>query len=193
MDHACSTWHSKADSASASATPPVAEAAVSSAASSNAANSVGGYTAGTLGAMMHDCVKRVFTRQQVLKQAQEWQTVSELAQSKRQDANDAPSCPLLKFITTEASHGGMIALTTTKITRQHDLVSFSQATACRQILWSDGPRTSREIEPAWENYYELQGYKPTATCKECGFKKLCVLTSLAPTEVPPPPPSPPPS
>jgi len=55
---ACSTWHSKADSASAAATPAVAEAAVSSTALSNAANSVGGYTAGTLGAMMHDCVKR---------------------------------------------------------------------------------------------------------------------------------------
>ena len=36
-------------------------------------------------------------------------------------------------LTTEASQGGVIALTTTKITRQHDLVSFSQATACRQI------------------------------------------------------------
>ena len=48
-----STWHSKADSASAAATPPVAEAAVSSTALSNAANSVGGYTAGTLQAM-HD-------------------------------------------------------------------------------------------------------------------------------------------
>ena len=43
----CSAWHSKADSASAAATPPVAEAAVLS----NAANSVGGYTAGTLGAI----------------------------------------------------------------------------------------------------------------------------------------------
>ena len=116
-----------------------------------------------------------------------------LAQPKRQDAHDAPSCPLLKFITTEASQGGVIAITTTKITRQHDFVSFSQATACRQILWSDGPWTGREIEPEWENYYESQGYKPTATCKECGFKKLCVLTSLTPTEVPPPPPSPPPS
>jgi len=56
---ACSTWHCKADSASAAATPPVAEAAVSSTALSNAASSVGGYTAGTLGAMMHDCVKWV--------------------------------------------------------------------------------------------------------------------------------------
>jgi len=109
--------------------------------------------------MMHDCVKWVFTRQQALKQAQEWQTVLELAQSKRQDAHDAPSCPLLKFITTEAGQEGVIALTTTEITRQHDIVSFSQATACRQILWNDGPWTGREIQPAWENYYESQGYK----------------------------------
>jgi len=65
-------WYRKANSASASATPPVAEAAVSSMALSNAANSVSGYTAGTLGAMMHDCVKWVFTGQQALKQAQEW-------------------------------------------------------------------------------------------------------------------------
>ena len=64
ISSACSTWHSKADSASVAATPPVAEAAVSSTALSNAANSVGGYTAGTLGAMMHDCVKWVFFRRQ---------------------------------------------------------------------------------------------------------------------------------
>jgi len=191
--NACSTWHNKADSASAAAAPPVAEAAVSSTALSNATDSVGGYTARTLGAMMQDCVKWGFTGQQALKQAQEWQTVLELTQPKRQDAHDAPSCPLSKFITTEARQGGMIALTTTKITRQHDIISFSQATACRQIFWSDGPWTGREIEPAWENYYEAQGYKPTTTCKECGFKKLCVLTSLRPTKAPPSPPSPPPS
>jgi len=130
--------------------------------------------------------------QRALKQAQEWQTVLELAQPKRQDTHNAPSCPLSKFITTEASQGGVIALTTTRITRQHDIVSFSQAPACRQI-WSDGSWTGKEIEPAWENYYESQGYKPTATCKECGLKKLCVLTSLTPTEVLPSPPSPPPS
>jgi len=150
----CSTWHSKADSASAAATSPVAEAAVSSTALSNAANSVGGYTAWTLGAMMHDCVKWVFTGQRALKQAQKSQTVLRWAQTKCQDAHNAPSCPLLKFITTKASKGGVIALTTTKITRQHDMVSFSQAPAYRQILWSDDPWTGREIEPAWENYYE---------------------------------------
>jgi len=132
---ACSSWHSKTDPASAVATPPVAEAAVFSTTLSNPANSVGGYTAGTLRAMMYDCVKWVFTGpQQALKQAQVWLTVLELAQPKRQDAHDAPSCPLLKYITTEASQGGVIALTTTKITRQHDIVSFSQATPVGRFL-----------------------------------------------------------
>jgi len=41
--------------------------------------------------------------------------------------------------------------------------------------------------------YESQGYKATATCKECWFKELCVLTSFTPTEVPPSPLSPTPS
>ena len=68
-------------------------------------------------------------------------------------------CPLmlpLKVHTTEAIQGGIIALTTTKITRQHDVVSFFKATACRQILWSDGPWTGGEIVPTWENNYESQ-------------------------------------
>jgi len=42
------------------------------------------------------------------------------------------------------------------------------------------------------NLLRTQGYKPTATCKKCGFKKLYVLMSLTHTEVPPSPPSPPP-
>jgi len=36
-------------------------------------------------------------------------------------------------LTTEASQGGMIALTTIKIIQQHDIVSFAQAMACRQF------------------------------------------------------------
>jgi len=87
---------------------------------SNAANSVGGYTAGTLGAMMHDCVKWGFTGQQEMKKAQERQAVLELAQPKRQDAHDAPSCPLLKFINTEASQVGVIALQVVQLQKSLD-------------------------------------------------------------------------
>ena len=66
-------------------------APVTNAAASSKSPSVGGYTAGTLGAMMHDCVKWVFTGQRAMKQAQEWKTVLELAQPKRKDAHHAPS------------------------------------------------------------------------------------------------------
>jgi len=53
-------------------------------------------------------------------------------------------------------------------------------------------RARKTITKNWENYYELQGLKPTATCEECGFKELYVLTSFTPPEVltsplPPPP------
>jgi len=44
---------------------------------------------------------------------------------------------LSKFMTTEASQGGVIALRTTIITQQHDIVNLFQGTACRQILWGD--------------------------------------------------------
>jgi len=94
---------------------------------------------------MHDCAHWGFTWQRALKQAQEWQTVLELAQPKRQNAQDAPSCPLLKFITTEASQGSVVTFTTTKITRQHDIFSFSRETSGRQVLCSDGPWTGGEI------------------------------------------------
>jgi len=133
-----------------------------------------------------------------LEQAQERQTVLELAQTKRQNAHDhdAPSCPLSKLITEEASQGGMITFTTTRIIRQHDIVSSTclhEALPVARFLKGNGPWTGGEIEPALKKLYESQGYKPTATCKECGFKQLCALTSFTPTEVPLSPPSPPPS
>jgi len=61
--------------------------------------------------------------QQALKQAKEWQTVLELAQSKRQDAHDVPACPFSKFITSEAIQGGVITLTTTQ--RSLDSMTWS--------------------------------------------------------------------
>ena len=63
-------------------------------------------------------------------------------------------CPLMPSLKVHHYRGeprGRDALTSTKITRQHDIVSFSQATACMQILWSNGPWTGGEIEPAWDD------------------------------------------
>jgi len=68
-------------------------ASVTYAAASSKSSNVGGYTAGTLGAVMHACVQWVFTGQRALEQEQEWQMVMELAQSKRQNAHDAHLWP----------------------------------------------------------------------------------------------------
>jgi len=50
-----------------------------------------------------------------------------------------------------------------------------------EILWSEGPWLGEEFENAWENYSEVQGYSPFATCgnDQCRSKDLCVLASAA--------------
>ena len=65
----------------------------------------------------------------------------------------------------------------------HDIVKTLQAgpESVREILWSEGPWLGEELEKSWENYYEVQGYSPFATCgnNQCRSKDLCVLTSAA--------------
>jgi len=59
--------------------------------------SVGGYTVGTSGAMMHNCVPWCFTGQRALKQAQEWQTVFELGIGATK-ASKRSQCPLMPHL-----------------------------------------------------------------------------------------------
>ena len=84
--------------------------------------------------------------------------------------------------------GGVITLTTTNIDsilhEEWPLGGFSGPGL--NGLWTGG-----EIEPAWENCYESQEYKLTATCMECRFKELCVMMLFTPPEIPPSPPPPP--
>ena len=65
----------------------------------------------------------------------------------------------------------------------HDIVKTLQdgPESVKEILWSEGPWLGEELEKAWENYYEVQGYSPFATCgnDQCRSKDLCVSTSAA--------------
>ena len=65
----------------------------------------------------------------------------------------------------------------------HDIVKTLQdgPESVKQILWSEGPWLGEELEKAWENYYEVQGYSPFVTCGNdpCRSKDLCVLTTAA--------------
>ena len=74
-------------------------------------------------------------------------------------------------------------ITTTRVTQMHDAVKTLQdgPENVKEIIWSEGPWLGKELEKAWENYYEIQGFWPFAPCgnDQCRSKDLCVLTSAA--------------
>ena len=81
-----------------------------------------------------------------------------------------------------------------QVMQMHDIVKTLQdgPESAIEILWSEGPWLGEELEKAWENYYEVQGYSPFATCGTDQFrsKDLFVLSSAAlpcksPSETPP--------
>jgi len=76
-----------------------------------------------------------------------------------------------------------MVITTTRVTQVHDMAKTLQEgpESVKKILWSQGPWLGEELEKAWENYYEVQGYSPFATCgnDQCRSKDLCVLTFAA--------------
>jgi len=76
-----------------------------------------------------------------------------------------------------------MVITTTRVTQMHDIAKTLQdePESVKEILWSEGLWLGEELEKAWENYNEVQGYSPFATCgnDQCRSKDLCVLTSFA--------------
>ena len=81
-------------------------------------------------------------------------------------------------------HVYVYTLTTTQITRQHDIISFFS----RNGQWAD----SLEWWPMdWLRNWACMGKLLRIACKECRFKEPCVLTSFTPTEIPLSPHSPP--
>ena len=74
-------------------------------------------------------------------------------------------------------------ITKMQVTQMHDIVKTLQdrPESVKEILWREGPWLGEELENAWGNYYEVQGYLPFATCgnDQCRNKDLCVLTSAA--------------
>ena len=99
------------------------------------------------------------------------------------DAGPKRVSPLSAFQITETKEGGMMVITTTRITQLHDIVKTLQdgPESVKKILWSESPWLGEELEKAWENYYEVQGYSPFAKCgnDRCRSNDLCVLTSTA--------------
>jgi len=94
------------------------------------------------------------------------------------DAGPKRVSPQLTFQITETEEGGMMV-----ITQMHDIVKTLQDRPenVKETFWSEGLWFGEELEKAWENYYEVQGCSPFATCgnDQCRCRDLCVLTSTA--------------
>jgi len=141
------------------------------------------FAAGSLGAVTAHRIKWILSCRSAGEQMRQWQQALQAEQII--DAGPKRVSPLSAFQITETKEGGMMVITTTRITQMHDIVKTLQdgPESVTEILWpgSEGPWSGEELEKAWENYYEVQGYSPFATCgnDQCRNNDLCVLTSAA--------------
>jgi len=139
------------------------------------------FTAGSLGAVTAHRIKWILLGRSAVEQMRQWQQALQAEQII--DAGPKRVSPLSAFHITETKEGGMMVITTTRITQMHDIVKTLQdgPQSVKEVLWSGGPWLGEKLEKAWENYFEVQGYSPFATCgnNQCRSKDLCVLTSAA--------------
>jgi len=139
------------------------------------------FAAGSLGAVTAHHIKWILSGRSAGEQMQQWQQALQAEQII--DAGPKKVSPLSAFQIAETKEGGMMVITTTRITQMHSLVKTLQdgPESIKEILWSEGLWLGEELEKAWENYFEVQGYSPFATCgnDQCRSKNLCVLTSAA--------------
>jgi len=141
------------------------------------------FAAGSLGAVTTHRTKWMLSGQSAVEQMRQWQQALQAEQIMARDAGYNRVSPLSAFDIIETKEGDIMVITITRVTQIHDIVKTLQdrPESAKQILWSEGPWLREELEKAWANYYEVQGYLPFAKCcnDQCRGKDLCVLTSAA--------------
>jgi len=65
---------------------------------------------------------------------------------------------LSAFQITETKEGGMMVITTTRITHMHDVVKRPESV--KEILWSEGPWLGEELEQAWKITMKYRATRP---------------------------------
>ena len=67
------------------------------------------------------------------------------------DAGPKSVSPLSAFQITATKEGGMLVITTTRVTQMHDMEKTLQdgQESVKEILWSEGPWLGQELEKAW--------------------------------------------
>jgi len=139
------------------------------------------FAASSLGAVTTHRIKWILSGRSTVEQIRQCQQALQAEQM--MDAGPKKVCPISAFQITKTKERGMMVITTTRVTQMHDIAKTLQdePESVKEILWSEGLWLGEELEKAWENYNEVQGYSPFATCgnDQCRSKDLCVLTSFA--------------
>jgi len=139
------------------------------------------FAAGSLRVITAHRIKWILSGRSAGEQMRQWQQALQAEQII--DAGPKKVSQPSAFQINETKEGGMMVITATRITQMHDIVKTLQdgPESIKEIVWSEGPWLEEELEKAWENYYEVQGYSPFATCgnDQCRSKDLCVLTFAA--------------
>jgi len=106
------------------------------------------FAAGSLGAVTAHRIKWILSGRSAGEQMRLWQQVMQAEQII--DAGPKRVSPLSAFQITETKEGGMMVITTTRITQMHDIVKTLQGgpESVEDVLWSEGPWLGEELEKA---------------------------------------------
>jgi len=104
------------------------------------------FAARSLGAGTAHHIKWIFSGRSAGEQMRQWQQA--LRAQQIIDAGPKKVSPLSAFQITETKEGGMMVITTTRITQMHDIVKALQggAESVKEILWSEGLWLVEELE-----------------------------------------------
>ena len=102
------------------------------------------FAAGSLGAV----IKWILSGRSAGEQMRQWQQALQAEQII--DAGTKRVFPLSAFQITETKEGGMMVVTTTRVTQMHDIVKLLQEGpgSVEEIPWSEGPWLGEELEKA---------------------------------------------
>jgi len=98
------------------------------------------FAAGSLGAVTAHRINWILSGRSAGKQIRQWQQALQAEQII--DAGPKMVSPVSAFQITETKEGGMMVITTTRITQMHDIVKTLQdgPESVKEILWSRGTK-----------------------------------------------------
>jgi len=105
------------------------------------------FAAGSLGAVTAHRIKWILLGRSAVEQMRQWQQALQAEQN--METGPKRVSPLSAFQITEKKEGGMMIITTTRVTQMHDIAKTLQdgPESVTDILWSEGPWLDRVIRP----------------------------------------------